>query len=145
MKKEKNDKKHLIELGLRLKEVRKNKSLTQVMLANIGNIGVQTQKLYEAGKRSPNTEYLNNLRVFGIDACYIFSGIKHESSDNYNEGLNREILVEVLEIIEHYSLERENPLSIKAKVDLASLFYVPFSSLGKVDRDVISGYLKHVK
>ena len=144
MKKVENDKKHLIELGLRLKEVRKSKSLTQVMLANIGNIGVQTQKLYEAGKRSPNTEYLNNLRVFGIDACYIFSGIKHESSDKYNEGLNREILVEVLEIIEKFSLEREKPLSTKAKVDLASLFYAPFSQIGKVDSEVIVGYLKHL-
>ncbi len=144
MKNIENDKKHLIELGLRLKEVRKSKSLTQKAFADIGKVSVQSQKLYEAGTRSPNSDYLNNLRIFGIDACYILSGNQHESGDNFNEALNRRILVEVLEIIEHHSLERENPLSIKAKVDLASLFYVPFSSLGKVDRDVIFGYLKHV-
>ncbi len=144
MKKTDNDRKHLIELGLRLKEVRKSKSLTQKAFADIGKVSVQSQKLYEAGTRSPNSEYLNNLVVFGIDACYIFSGIQHGSNNNFNESLNREILVEVLEIIESFSLERETPLKTRAKVDLASLFYAPFSTLGKVDREVIFGYLKHV-
>ena len=143
MKKTDDDRKHSIELGLRLKEVRKSKSLTQKAFADIGKVSVQSQKLYEAGTRSPNSEYLNNLVIFGIDACYIFSGIQH-GANNFNESLNREVLVEVLEIIESFSLERETPLKARVKVDLASLFYVPFSTLGKVDRDVIFGYLKHI-
>lgn len=144
MKKENEYNKHLTELSLRLREVRKSKSLTQQAIANVGKVSVQSQKLYEAGKRSPNSDYLNNLNEFGLDACYVLSGIKRNSEYDVNHDLKREILFEVLETIEDFSLNREKPISTKAKVDLTTLFYDTFSKIGKVDQTVILGYLKHV-
>ncbi len=60
--------------GDRLKSERKRLGLTQDNLAVIAGITVQSQRMYEAGKRFPNTVYLDSISSAGADIQFLIAG-----------------------------------------------------------------------
>lgn len=51
------------EVGKRIRDVRKQKGLTQAYVASSAGIAVNSLRLYEAGKRKPNIETLHKISV----------------------------------------------------------------------------------
>jgi len=133
-------------IGIRLKYLRKEKRLTQKEFAKIGNVSVQSQRFYETGERSANTEYLQNLVTHNINVCYLFSDVDQsiEEITKNETRINQEILTEILEAMDNAIAEKNKDISNKVKADLVSLFYVSFNELGKVNADLIKGHLNHV-
>jgi transcriptional regulator with XRE-family HTH domain len=60
----------------RLREVRKEMGLSQTEFAEIGGVMLNSQGLYERGKRSPDTAYLERIAAAGADVVYILTGIR---------------------------------------------------------------------
>jgi transcriptional regulator with XRE-family HTH domain len=60
----------------RLREVRKEMSLSQTEFAAIGGVMLNSQGLYERGKRSPDTAYLERIAAAGADVVYILTGVR---------------------------------------------------------------------
>jgi transcriptional regulator with XRE-family HTH domain len=63
-------------LGKRLREVRKEMDLSQTEFAEIGGVLRNSQGLYERGKRSPDTAYLEKIAAAGADVVYILTGVR---------------------------------------------------------------------
>jgi transcriptional regulator with XRE-family HTH domain len=59
--------------GSRLREERKRLGKTQEELAAIGGVTTRTQRTYEAGRRVPDSKYLNRLAAAGVDVNYILT------------------------------------------------------------------------
>ena len=60
----------------RLREVRKEMGLSQTEFAAIGGVMLNSQGLYERGKRSPDTAYLERIAAVGADVVYILTGVR---------------------------------------------------------------------
>ena len=60
----------------RLREVRKEMGLSQTEFAAIGGVMLNSQGLYERGKRSPDTAYLERIAAAGADVVYILTGVR---------------------------------------------------------------------
>jgi len=60
----------------RLREVRKEMGLSQTEFAAIGGVMLNSQGLYERGKRSPDTAYLERVAAAGADVVYILTGVR---------------------------------------------------------------------
>lgn len=58
----------------RLREERKRLGMNQTELAAAAGVQKQAQVNYEAGKRSPNADYLAALAAVGADVLYILTG-----------------------------------------------------------------------
>jgi DNA-binding XRE family transcriptional regulator len=61
-------------MGARLRSERRRLRLSQTALAEIGGVTKGTQINYEAGKRSPDTEYLVAIHGGGADILFIVTG-----------------------------------------------------------------------
>lgn len=62
------------DLGLRLKEERKNLGLSQQEFGAIGGVEANAQGKYESGERMPRSDYLAALGKKGMDVLYVLSG-----------------------------------------------------------------------
>lgn len=63
-------------LGSRLKELRKEKKLTQADLAKIFSLGESTISFYENNKRTPDFELLKRIAVFfNVSIDYLLGNI----------------------------------------------------------------------
>lgn len=60
----------------RLRTERKRMELSQEEFGKLGNVSKTAQYLYESGRNWPTLEYLEALRVSGVDVAYIASGIR---------------------------------------------------------------------
>jgi transcriptional regulator with XRE-family HTH domain len=60
----------------RLREARKEMGLSQTEFAEIGGVMLNSQGLYERGKRSPDTAYLERIAGAGADVVYILTGVR---------------------------------------------------------------------
>lgn len=65
---------NFVDLGTRLRAVRKERKLTQTALAEIGGVGKYAQIRFEKGENIPNAAYLLKLYAIGIDTHYIMTG-----------------------------------------------------------------------
>lgn len=136
------NKTHLQKFGPRLKKMRKQKSLTQKAFADIGKVSVQSQRLYETGERSPNSEYLFNISSLGVDISYLVTGLSPKTFEVNKLDFRPHVLAEILEVIETWSSEMKYSFTIQAKAELTSLFYANFGEIGKVNHEFMHGYLK---
>lgn len=84
----------------RLKEERKRIGYTQSELAVAAGITPKSQGVYESGKVSPSSEYLEKIFEQGIDVQYVITGIRSDVALKPDE---REML----------ELYRKAPLSVK--------------------------------
>lgn len=62
--------------GNRLREERKRIGLSQIELAERLAMHRQTQRLYETGKNSPDTNYLQSVMALGMDVQYLLTGTR---------------------------------------------------------------------
>ncbi len=69
-----NHKEMLISLPDRIRIERKRMGLLQGEFAKLGGVSITSQSLYETGKNWPTMEYLENLRMNGVDVRFIASG-----------------------------------------------------------------------
>lgn len=67
------------EIGIRLREVRRDKGLDQAAFGALGGVNRNTQSKYESGERSPDTDYLLKLQSFGIDIAYLVTGLSSKA------------------------------------------------------------------
>lgn len=58
----------------RLKEEREKLQITQAEMAEAGGVKPQAVSLYEAGKRSPDAKYLEQVAAVGVDVGYVLTG-----------------------------------------------------------------------
>ena len=65
----------------RLREERKKLKLTQEAFALLGGVNKTSQSFYETGKIWPTAEYLEKLRLNGVDIGYLFSGRRESVPD----------------------------------------------------------------
>jgi len=61
--------------GIRLKQQRLEKNLSQTAVAEIGNTSKTTQLSYEKGRTSPPNSYWQSLNENGFDLIYIITGV----------------------------------------------------------------------
>lgn len=65
--------------GKRLRQLRKEKGLTQAELAKLLSIGESTVSFYESGKRQPDYETLIRLaEVFNVSVDYLLGRTEHK-------------------------------------------------------------------
>lgn len=67
----------------RLRLERKRMGLSQEEFGKLGNVSKTAQYLYESARNWPTLEYLEALRMGGVDVAYIASGIRssHQTVD----------------------------------------------------------------
>lgn len=85
----------------RLREERKRLHLTQEEFGRLGGVTKTAQWLYESGRNWPTTEYIESLRLHGIDVGFIATGSK-QSKDH----LDWVILKNAFLLIQHSFAER---------------------------------------
>lgn len=57
-----------MDVGANIRRIRKSKGLTQVDVAEIAEIAVNSLRLYEAGKRTPNLEQVQHIaKALGVE------------------------------------------------------------------------------
>jgi transcriptional regulator with XRE-family HTH domain len=71
--------------GERLKTERQRLQLTQERMAEVGGVRKNTQCLYEAGRNSPDTEYLQRLGSIGLDIHFLFYGERNRKTLSVSE------------------------------------------------------------
>lgn len=62
-------------VGARLTEVRKDLGLSQAAFAELVGVSLSSQRRYENGTRSPDTDYLAGLKRCGIDVDFVLTSI----------------------------------------------------------------------
>ena len=73
---------------MRLKELRKEKGLNQIKLAEIFNVKQNTISQWESGEREPDNETLKALaKFFGVTTDYLLNGEKGQKYVNDDETL----------------------------------------------------------
>lgn len=98
-----------MDIGTRIREARKSKGLSQIELAQIANIAVNSLRLYEANKRHPRTDTLQAIAsalgvsvdtLYGIsdetraDIEHTVEYIRNNSEGAYSEEEIRKSLIE---------------------------------------------------
>ena len=73
--------------GKRLRQLRKEKGLTQAELAKLLSIGESTVSFYESGKRQPDYETLIRLaEVFYVSVDYLLGRTEHKAPNTNKPG-----------------------------------------------------------
>ncbi|WP_353573139.1 hypothetical protein [Candidatus Albibeggiatoa sp. nov. BB20] len=89
-------------IGERLKKERLRLKLSQIKLANIGEVTRQSQINYESDKRSPDAEYLSKVGMAGVNVNYVLLGDSKEvSSDDYEDEFLETVELRVKQCKEH--------------------------------------------
>jgi transcriptional regulator with XRE-family HTH domain len=112
-----------LEFGKRLREVREQKSLTQLELAKQANLGESTISFYELGRREPNYDTLLRLaEILEVSPGYLLTG-ETNGNGHSQPWWERDELpsdIELEEFIREHSNIRlmGNPLDERAKDDV---------------------------
>lgn len=67
-------------IGQRLREERERLDLSQERFAAVGGVQKRAQINYEAGERSPDAKYLENISVLGVNLVYVLTGQRKEAA-----------------------------------------------------------------
>lgn len=95
----------MVEFGARLRELRKQKKLTQKQLASLIGVKNSIISFYEVGDRIPSPEIIIKLAtVLGVSADYLLGIEKNETIDV--SGLDAQDLQLVLALVD--TLRRKN-------------------------------------
>lgn len=65
----------------RIREIREKKRKTQAEFAELAGVTARAQRNYEAGLRTPNISYLQELAYEGVDVGYILTGLETKMFD----------------------------------------------------------------
>lgn len=89
--------------SLRLREERKRLKLSQEEFGNLGGVSKTAQYLYESEKNWPTLEYLEALRLRGVDVGFIATGAR-SNRDN----LDWELLKNAFLLIQRSFAQRQD-------------------------------------
>lgn len=67
-----------INISMRLKEERQRLELSQVEMAELGDISTRTQAAWEKGEQSPSADYLARVAAKGADVLYVITGRREQ-------------------------------------------------------------------
>lgn len=97
--------------GDRLKQLRKEKKLTQSELGNIINVSKVSISGYESGDRSPDTDNLRRLAdFFDVSTDYLMGRTK---KDKYETQENYDSLAEITRLIKEYGIDHSGFFDIE--------------------------------
>lgn len=119
-------------LGQRLRQLRKEKKLTQTQLARHFNLAESTISLYENNKRSP--DYLTLLEIslfFNVSVDYLLGNTSHKKSVNYIFNSNIPVVSDV------YITGQKTAAPAKTK----DIFWYPVSHNGFQTSGILAGDL----
>ena len=121
----KNGIEHLyrVEIGRRLTEERKRNDLTLESCAQIGDISVSAQKVFESGISTPSAWYLYLLHLAGLDTGYILTGKTSEREIDHG-GQTHEIIA----AIEAWAQQHARTVSRELLATVFSILDKPDSS-----------------
>ena len=129
----------------RLKELRKDKNMTQVQLAEALGVSKGTVAMWEIGKREPNFETLNRLSdIFDKRIDYILGNSNDASSPRFTEEdidqLGRwEVEDQFREIIMAYlSLDEYGKTAVESLIKAEKLRCIEQQSILSTDNIVLS-------
>jgi transcriptional regulator with XRE-family HTH domain len=77
------------DFGSRLRETREKLGLSQQQMADLCGVGMRSQRNYEKGARSPDSEYMAALTAQGVDVSYLLTGIGESDLQKINYDLQR--------------------------------------------------------
>lgn len=66
---------------VRLREERERLGLSQAEFGERAGVTKQSQHMYEAGKRSPDSNYLTSVALQGVDVLYVITGRREPPPD----------------------------------------------------------------
>lgn len=113
-------------LNNRLRELRKEKGLTQIELAKLLNVSDRSVGFYETGERDPDTDTLKKLAdIFGVSIDYLLG-----RSDTRNSQENK-IETKAFHNRDLSGLPEEAIKQIDDYIELIKLKYNPDGSLKK--------------
>ena len=105
----------------RIKQLRKQKGLTQKEMAEAVGVGVSTIAMWESGKRTPSFKLLNDLSdLFDKSIVYIFGTSDDDRSPKLNEAQVEqlgtwEIQSELIDILRQYlQLDEYGKMNIRS-------------------------------
>ena len=82
----------VVNIGLRLKQVRESKGLSQLEFSNLSGISSRTLQNYEQATRAPSAEFLFALsRTFGVDIGWLLTGHGQMYSNRNDENLAQQL------------------------------------------------------
>lgn len=139
-------------LGDRLKQIRKEKNLSQKAFADPLSTSSGYISEVEQGKKAPGSDFLTSLsRVYGVSIDWLLTGageaFPKKSADINLEPpqLNPVLLKQVIEGVEIYLKEGKSVLPPEIKARLISLLYDYYAKTGEeVDRRKVVSYIKLV-
>lgn len=73
------------DLGDRLREERERLGLSQAAFGELAGVKKNAQFNYEAGNRSPDSEYLSTIAKHGVDVLYVLTGMRTPGHDLIQE------------------------------------------------------------
>ncbi|MEG0994884.1 MAG: helix-turn-helix transcriptional regulator [Bacilli bacterium] len=109
-------------LGKRLKELRKQKGLTQQELGNMINVTKVSVCCYENGTRVPTLETLLDItRVFNVDVSYFLGQdtfVVADNAENYGAYLSKEEIDIIKELRKYQTLYDKLVIDPKRTIEL---------------------------
>jgi len=114
--------------------------LTQVTLAQAGNVSKTTQIAYESGTHFPGVDYLERVGSQGVDLVYLVTGQK--TAEFVNGNFNWKLFEEIWRVIEVWESKRKKAVPMSTKIKIARVLYRNLCAAGIFDPVVANSILE---
>jgi len=118
-------------IGARLSGERHRLGLTQEQFAKLGGVQRRAQAHYEAGKRTPDANYLAAISEGGIDVVYVLTGRREHPP------MNSDWLISVFTAIEKWEQEKGVHLTADKRAFVADATYRISVERGSLAFDIL--------
>lgn len=125
------DKEEANSIGARLSGERHRLGLTQEQFAKLGGVQRRAQAHYEAGKRTPDANYLTALSEGGVDVVYLLTGRRERPP------MSSDLLASVFAAIEKWEKEEGVHLTSDQRARVADATYRISEERGSVAHDIM--------
>lgn len=118
-------------IGARLSGERHRLGLTQEQFAKIGGVQRRAQAHYEAGKRTPDANYLAAISEGGVDVVYLLTGRREQPP------ISSDWLASVFKAIEKWEEENGVHLTPEKRAVVADATYRISAERGSLALDIL--------
>lgn len=118
-------------IGARLSGERHRLGLTQEQFAKLGGVQRRAQAHYEAGKRTPDANYLAAISGGGVDVIYLLTGRRERPP------MNSDWLTSVFTAIEQWEKEEGVHLTAEQRALVADATYRISAERGALADDIV--------
>ena len=129
--------------GQKLRQERLRLGLTQVQLAEMGQVKRTTQHLYENDVRVPDLTYLMLLQGAGVDVSYLLFGANQETCPAGVIGLTPLTLSNIYRVVDRFGIDKYgSPLPLDERLRLFQfLCSTNLGTFDDIDVERLSGKL----